>query len=303
MVDKNNLRLFCEYIIQKYAPTEEISAEILADEFRNMFLDKLEVSPRALQAVATACGIKTRAWPMPHGLRGYSDMLDGNMNIYYKDDDCRSGQENTILHEFRELMEHVIAELCPTYQPLRTTAVHNAANRFAAAVLLPSQEFKKNAYETGFDIVALSELYWKSYPQVIIRIAEVLQGEMFYYGALYELLDGLPVQYVLTYWSASSREADFSLPGRLFPRKGRAVVLGSLVDEAIWRKAPCLVKRVITSQLESDNDLIALAQPILVDDIVAKVALVVVLYQDRDVLEPQIERLSPVVVTCFFQHL
>jgi len=60
---------------------------------------------------------------------------------------------------------------------------------------------------------------------------------------------------------------------------------------------------VITSQLESDNDLIALAQPILVDDIVAKVALVVVLYQDRDVLEPQIERLSPVVVTCFFQHL
>ena len=303
MAEKNNLRLFCEYLIQKYASPEAISAEALADEFRNMFLDKLEVSPRALEAVTTCCGIKTEARPMPEGLRGYNDTFAGHMNIYYMDNDCRSGKENTILHEFRELMEHVLTELCPGYQPLRTSVVHKAADRFAAAVLLPRQEFKQRVYETGLDVVALSKLYEKSCSQVIIRIAEVLQGEMFYYGALYELRADLPRQHVLTYWSACSQEEELSLPAYLFPRKGRGIAPNSLVEEAIRQEMPCLVRRIIISELEGDNDLIALAQPVLVDDMVSKVALVVVLYQDRNVLRPQIERLSPVVIPCYFQHL
>ena len=303
MVDRNNLRLFCEYILQRHHNLDDITSEILADEFRDMFLSNLPVSPKTLEAVAESLGIKVSTGPTPKGVRGYNDMFEGKMNIYYKNDDCRSGKENTILHEIRELMEHVFVEVCPDYQPLRTLAVHNAANRFAAAVLLPYKEFQDKVYETGFDIVALGELYWKSCAQIIIRIAEVLQGEMFYYGALYEPFRSINPEYRVTYWAASSSEDNLSISAQLFPRKGRSVVSGSLVHEAIQRQVPCLVERISTSETDNVDHLTAIAQPIIYGDTIYRVALVAVLRQDRDAIQPQVERVSPVVIPNFYQHL
>ena len=303
MVDRNNLRLFCEYVLQRHQNLDDVTSETLADEFRSMFLRDLSVSPKMLEVVAESLGIKVSAGPTPKGVRGYNDMFEGKMNIYYKNDDCRSGKENTILHEIRELMEHMFVEICSDYQPLRTSAVHNAANRFAAAVLLPREEFHNKVYETGFDIVALGEFYWKSCAQIIIRIAEVLQGEMFYYGALYEPVRSINPEYRVTYWSASSNEDNLSLTAHLFPRKGRSAVSGSLVDESVQRRVPCLVERIITSEAENVGHLTAIAQPIIYGDTIYKVALVAVLRQDRDAIQPQIERVNPVVIPNFYQHL
>jgi hypothetical protein len=303
MVDRNNLRLFCEYILQRHQNLDDVTSEVLADEFRSMFLDNLPVSPKSLEDVAEYLGIKVSAGPTPKGIRGYNDLFEGKMNIYYKNDDCRSGKENTILHEIRELMEHMFVDICPDYQPLRTSAVHNAANRFAAAVLLPREEFQNKVYETGFDIVALGEFYWKSCAQIVIRIAEVLQGEMFYYGALYEPFGSLHRDYRVTYWSASSNEDDLSVSAQLFPRKGRSVTPDSLIGEVIQRKAPCLVERIITSEIENVGHLTAIAQPIMYRDKIFKVTLAAVLRQDRDAIQPQIERVNPVVIPNFYQHL
>jgi len=303
VVDRNNLRLFCEYILQRHQNLDDVTSEILADEFRSMFLRDLSVSPKSLEDVAEYLGIKVSAWPTPKGIRGYNDLFEGKMNIYYKNDDCRSGKENTILHEIRELMEQVFVEICPDYTPLRTSAVHNAANRFAAAVLLPREEFQNKVYETGFDIIALGEFFWKSCAQIIIRIAEVLQGEMFYYGALYEPFRSINPEYRVTYWSASSNEDNLSISAQLFPKKGRSVVSGSLVSEAIQRRVPCLVERIVTSETENVDHLTAIAQPIMYGDTIYKVALVAVLRQDRDAIQPQIERVNPVVIPNLYQHL
>jgi hypothetical protein len=303
MVDRNNLRLFCEHILEKYHSLDDVTSEILADEFRDMFLSGLPVSPKVLEVVAESLGIKVSSGPTPKGMRGYNDMYQGNMSIYYKDNDCRSGKENTILHEIRELMEHVFSEICPGYQPLRTLAVHNAANRFAAAVLLPRDEFRDKVFETGFDIVALGELYWKSCAQIIIRIAEVFQGDIFYYGALYEPCRIVHPEYRVTYWSASSNEDHQSLAGQLFPRKGHSAASGSLVDEAVERRVPCLVERIITSETEHVGQLTAIARPIIFGDNIYRVPLVAVLRQDRDVIQPQIDRVYPTVLPDFYQHL
>jgi hypothetical protein len=303
MVDRNNLILFCEHILEKHHSLDDVTNEILADEFRDMFLSDLPVSPKVLEIVAESLGIKVSAGPTPKGIRGYNDMYEGKMNIYYKNDDCRSGKENTILHEIRELMEHVFSQICPDYQPLRTLAVHNAANRFAAAVLLPRDEFRDKVYETGFDIVALGELYWKSCAQIIIRIAEVFQGEMFYYGALYEPFRIVHPEYRVTYWSASSNEDHQSLAGQLFPRKGRSATLGSLVDEAVQRRVPCLVERIITTETDNVGQLAAIARPIIYGDTIYRVPLVAVMRQDMDVIQPQIDRVYPFVLPDFYQHL
>ena len=75
------------------------------------------------------------------------------------------------------MMETLFAEVYPDYAPLRTSVRHIAANRFAAAALLPRSDFEKKAYYTGFNVVELSRLYSKSCSQVLLRMGEVLAGE------------------------------------------------------------------------------------------------------------------------------
>lgn len=300
---KSNLRLFCEYVIGKYGNVADMSTETLADEFRQMFLDGVPISPKSLEAVAMSLGVRITARPTPKGIRGYNDIFEGTMNIYYKDDDCRSGKENTILHEIRELMETHFADLQPGYAPLRTSAVHNEANKFAGAVLLPREEFKRMALKTGLDAIALRDHYQKSCSQMIIRIAEVMQGDMFYYGALYELSNGYHAYPAVTYWSASSRDDGVSVPANIFPRKGHVAAVGSIVDSACKDKKPCLVNEVIISEESADSNLIAIAQPVIFDGALTQIVLVAVLRQDRDAIEPQIERLKPLTVDKLVDHL
>ncbi len=59
-------------------------------------------------------------------------------------------------------MESIFAEICPGYKPLKTTAQDLAANRFAAAVLLPRKPFLEMMYCAGLDVIFLSALYSKS---------------------------------------------------------------------------------------------------------------------------------------------
>jgi len=301
--DITNLRLFCEYVIHKHNDLADMSTETLADEFRRMFLEGLPINPKSLEAVAMSLGVRIAARPTPKGIRGYNDIYDGTMSIYYKDDDCRSGKENTILHEIRELMETHFADLQPDYSPLRTSAVHNEANRFAGAVLLPREEFKRMALKTGLDARALADHYSKSYAQMIIRIAEVMQRDMFYYGALYEQCNGHRSSPEVTCWSASSPDDSVCVPATLFPRRGRIAADGSIVDHVYQDTKPYLVNEVIVSEESSDNNLIAIAQPIISDSGLAKILLVAVLLQDRDAIEPQIEQLNPMTIEKLEGHL
>jgi len=301
--DITNLRLFCEYVIRKHDDLADVSTETLADEFRKAFLDGVPISPKSLEAVAMSLGVRITARPTPKGIRGYNDIYDGTMSIYYKNDDCRSGKENTILHEIRELMEAQFADLQPGYAPLRTSAVHNEANRFAGAVLLPREEFKRMAIKTGLDAKALGDHYSKSYAQMIIRIAEVMQGDMFYYGALYEPCSGGESSPTVTCWSASSPDDSVCVPTTLFPRRGHVSVVGSIVDYACNSKRPHLVNELIVSEENSDNNLVAIAQPVIYDSRLAKILLVAVLVQDRDAIEPQIEQLNPITMEKFEGHL
>jgi len=278
----SNLHLFCLSIFKTYGRPDMASEEQKADEFRSIFLQDLPVNATTVRAVALACGANTWARRMPKNLRGYHEVIDGRMSIYYRDDDCASGVENTILHEISEMMEPIFVELSPSYQPLRTIALHQAANRFAAAVLLPREPFREKVYETGLDLVALRELYRKSYTQLLIRMGEVLQGELFFYGALYELApqaNSLEPRLAVTCWAHSVNERDpwanfeGSLP--LFARRGHPVVPHTRTSE------------------EGEADLTAISQPVLVDGHVVRVVEAVVLYQDEQLLQPQIQRVRP----------
>ncbi|AGG05900.1 hypothetical protein C1G86_1605 [Dehalococcoides mccartyi] len=305
----SDLRYFCEYIVNKYGSPSNASEEDKAQEFRKIYLRELPLDLRTLRAIASACGIHVNgvdSKKLPQNIRGYHDVFDDNRNIYYKNGDTISGIENTILHEFREMIEPVFGELYLDYSPLRTSAVHLVANKFATAVLLPKDEFREKVYETGFDVIALSKLYSKSCSQVLIRMGEVLQGNIFLYSALYE--PGPEVgSWILNYWTGSTNndDPDANICGAdgLFPRKGRAVLPGSLVDMVIKAKKPHLARRITILDSKEDDGLVAVARPLVIGGALAKVVLVVVLSHSIGLLQPQIERTKPVEVEEFHKHL
>ena len=146
----SDLHRFCEHIVSRYDSPDRASEEDKAREFRAVYLRNRQINFKTLKDVASACGIRLNGLEekgLPANLRGYHEVYDGNKNIYYRRGDSVSGIENTILHEFREMIEPIFAEVCPGYEPLRTLAVHLAANRFASSVLLPMESFVAKVYQ------------------------------------------------------------------------------------------------------------------------------------------------------------
>lgn len=311
MENLSDLSLFCLLLVKECGLPNTLSEEEKAEEFRKVYLRNLSLNVTTIMAAARACGINLVAMSaseMPRNMRGYHEMIDGRKTIYYREDDTSSGIENTILHEMREIMERIFAEVCPGYRPLRTLATHLAANRFATAVLLPRKSFESKMYETGLDVIALADFYQKSCSQVLLRMGEVLQGRLFFYGALYEL--GLDVEpdWTVTYWTRSWNEElpDANVHGveGLFPRKGHQVIPGSLVSRVIVEGRPYFARCITLLDDDDEEGLTAIAQPYAPwGNITTKVALVVIMGQDWQLLQPQLERTRPTTIKHFHQHL
>ncbi len=88
----------------------------------------------------------------------------------------------------------------------------------------------------------------------------------------------------------------------LFPRKGRPVASGSLVETAIRKNRAVLAPHIgILDGVE--EGLVAIAQPSVAAGAAGKVALVVLLERDTRLLSPQIQRTHPIVVEGFWRHL
>jgi hypothetical protein len=305
----SDLRFFCEYIVKKYGSPSSASEDDKALEFRKVYLHDLPSDIKTLRAVASACGINVNGVDgkkLPQNIRGFHNVFDDERNIYYKKGDTKSGIENTILHEFREMIEPVFAEISEDYSPLKTSTIHLVANKFATAVLLPKDEFKEKVYETGFDVVALSRIYSKSCSQVLIRMGEVVQGNLFLYGALYE--PGPEVNsWILNYWTGSANNDDpedniYGVNG-FFPRKGMPLLPGSLVDMAVKTKKPHIARRITILDSAEDDGLVAIARPLLISGDPTKVVLVAMLTRNLRLLQSQVERTNPVTVEGFHKHL
>lgn len=306
MNNLSDLRYFCYCLVRKYGNPGTISEEQKAREFRHYYLRDLPPSIKALRAVASCCGCNLDSSDkMPEKMRGYNHVVNGKRNIVIKDGDTVSGIQNTILHEMREIMEGIFPGICRDYQPLKTSAKHYAANKFATAVLLPEKSFTKKVYETGFDVIELANFYSKSCSQVLLRIGEVLQGKLFFYAGMYE--PDSDNNWRVTYWTGSSNHENFEanvygLDG-FFPRKNRVITSGSLVDMTIKAGKSHLVEQVTLLDDMDDEGLVAIANPLMIQDQPTKVILMVLLSHARDLLSPQIEKTKPVIVERFHQHL
>ena len=221
-----------------------MSEELKAEEFRQCYFAGVPVDLFYIQSAAYICGMGLKSLPkekFPNRMRGYNDIDDkGRRTIYYAQHDAVSGIQNTILHDLREIMEKVLAEVDPSYQPLDRDACHIAANRFATAVLLPQTDFLAQVYQTGLDVIALSQIFQKSCSQILLRMGEVLKEKLPFCGALYEPLAERPEQWVVSYSVSTANHPQHYLgwlksDGFLLP-KGQTMKPGSVADRALQRQ-------------------------------------------------------------------
>jgi hypothetical protein len=306
MKNPSDLRYFCYHLVHKYGSPDKASEEQKADEFRQYYLRDLPPTVKALRIVAHCCGLKVDiSDKMPENMRGYSHVVNGTDNIVIKEGDTVSGTQNTILHEIREIMERTFPSVCHGYRPLKTSAKHYAANKFAAAVLLPGESFARRVYETGFDVIELANHYSKSCSQVLLRMGEVLQGKLFFYAGMYE--PDPENNWRVTYWTGGNNrhdpEANVCGLDSFFPRKYRTVAPGSLVEMTIKGGKPHMVEQITLLDEMEDEGLVAIANPLMIQGQPSKVILTILLSHDRELLSPQIEKLNPVIVERFHQHL
>ena len=306
-----DFRVYCQRVVNKYGSPANATEEEKAEEFCRMYLGDIAPNLTVLECVTTLRGISLHTVDgtrLPRNMRGYHDVFEGRRSIYYRKGDTVSGIENTILHEFREMVEPTFAEVCPGYEP--RSDVHVAANRFAAAVLLPRKTFINKLFQTGLDVFELAAHYSKSSSQVLLRMGEVLKGKYFFYGALYEC-DPEQKAWSLNYRAMSPSMFDepnvYEL-GDFFPTKGTPVRPGSLVDMAIKGRKPCLVRILtllddLSAKDKTREGFVALARPLLMSDIPTKVALVVVFGRNSNLLAPQANRLQPAIVKEFHSRL
>jgi hypothetical protein len=291
LVLPNYLQLFCQDIVKKYTDPQKVSEEQKATEFRKFYLRDLPLNVHSLRTLASACDINTtglQSDKMPAKLRGYHDIMDGRQNIYYREEDSLSGIQNTILHELREMMEPLFAEACPGYRPMQTRAKHIAANNFATAVLLPRKEFLTMALESGLDVIELARFYHKSCAQVMLRLGEVVQQQLFFYAALFGELPDKPGQWQVNYWTQSLniRNPELNVLGAasLFLRKGNLAETGSIVDMVIQHNRPCLIEQVVTRKNGQHFELLNLAQPSILDQNVNKVCLIILPTRNKNLI-------------------
>jgi hypothetical protein len=157
--------------------------------------------------------------------------------------------------------------------------------------------------ETGLDVFELAEYYAKSLSQVLLRMGEVLNGKHFFYGALYDR-DSKQGSWSVNYCTLSPTlfpDPDLTELGAFFPAKGTAVAPSSVVDMAIKERKPHLVRLLTIFDAFPQGDmamegLVALSRPLLMSDVPTKVALMVVLGRERNLLGPQISRIKPEIV-------
>lgn len=226
---------------------------------------------------------------------------DGGYDIHYREDLWEGSKEHTVLHETYEIIDETLCDLYSGSAPVRRVCWQ--ADRFAAAALMPPDVFSPFAEASGFDVVALQEMYQRAYSSVAIRLAEVMRHQPLL-AVLYEHREkGDP-----RLWSPTATLGDFTAkvvvrtPGfrlrmqkrplyylrGMLPRRGAPPTPGSVTERVILTGRPVYVERVSGYDLWRNDDLTLAARPVVWYGRVAKIALVAVPHRDRSVLAPQL---------------
>ena len=104
--------------------------------------------------------------------------------------------------------------------------------------------------------------------------------------------------------SSNGEDLDANVVGtdQLFPRKGKVLTDGSLVDLSIKTCKSYFAPRITLTDETDDEGLSAISSPLLKAQKPLKVCLTVMLSRNLKLFDPQIEKINPEIVDGFHQH-
>ena len=284
---------FCDGLMTDDEPMARLEPEGFASEFATFF--GLSGRPTLAELAETfeRAGIgEVSPAKLPGDLRGiHYPLPEGGRAIHYQEGQWEASSEYTVLHEGYEIVYEALWLRC--HGETSTKKVCPEADRFAAAVLMPPETFAAYALASGLDVVALKKVFRCSYSAVAIRLGEVMNRQPLL-AVLYERNgQGDPAC-----WSSPTRLADLRVTvikrttdfgthgSRLLngwrggiPRKGKTLSAGSLAEETARSGRP--------EYAESDGIAVA-ATPVLWKGRLAKVIVVAVPWEQRQMLEAQL---------------
>lgn len=297
---------FCHRIMEQVIPSKGLNSTALAQEFVAFF--DLSTFPRMEEITAQLrrAGVRTTECSQLRDLRGYhTGTKNGDYLIEYDASDWDGAQEQTVLHEFYEIVRERLKDLHPAVWKPQGRGMCREADRFAAAVLMQPEVFSAFAERSGLDVVALQRVYGRAYSTVALRLVEVMQHQPLL-TVLYERKEaGEPHQWSETCpperfkTSVVARTPGFRLRTTrrplsclraVLPRRGSAPAPGSVAERVVLTGKPVYVERVSGYDLWRADDLSVAASPVFWYGKLAKIAVIAVPYHDRPVLGPQVCR-------------
>ena len=222
-------------------------------------------------------------------------LSDESYAIHYQEDQWEGSIEYTLLHEAYEIVSETLGKRGHGQPSKRKVCL--AADRFAAAALMPADVFDAYALASGLDVVALHGVFRCSYAAAAIRLGEVMDGQPLFV-ALYERDEaGDPADWpertephalrvkVVTSTAGFTPPASPLLCGCRggVPHRNSPLPSGSLAERAV---------RSGRAEYAEEEGIAVAAKPVLWKGRVAKVAVVAVPYGDREVLHGKSFRLG-----------
>ena len=264
---------------------------------------------------------------------------DQEYTVLFEENLWTGSVEHVMMHELYEIISERSEKWCPGYKALSVPQICAKANSFAAAALMQPSIFLQAFFESGFDVVHLHHRFGRAYSSVAIRAADVLntrnsvlppeekidltvtiyerteQGEPSKWGFC------TPERFKVRYRARTkgiklgTKGGDWLKGGRvrgpnyraprypwhLMPKLGDTVPSKSVVREVIDTAKCHYVKRVTGFDLWGFNDLTFTAQPVQWYGKIAKVVLVGVRYNDRSLLDAQLNNLYPIRIQQSYQ--
>ena len=280
---------FCDELMRDESPARRMEPERLAADFPRFFGLSGRPTLDELAGVFQRTGIgKVSPANLPGALRGiHYTLSDESYAIHYQEDQWEGSSEYTLLHEAYEIVHETLGKR--GHQQPSKRKVCLAADRFAAAALMPADIFDAYARASGLDVVALHGVFRCSYAAAAIRLGEVMDRQPMFV-ALYERDEaGDPAD-----WPEKSpldtlrakvvkRTAGFAPPASPLlcgcrggiPHRNSPLPSGSLAERAAQSGRP---------EYAEEEGIAVAARPVLWKGRVAKAEVVAVPFRDRGLL-------------------
>ena len=284
---------FCDELMRDDSLSQRLEPEGLATDFPRFFGLSARPTLDELAEVFERAGIgKVSPARLPGALRGiHYTLSDESYAIHYQEDQWEGASEYTLLHEAYEIVYETLGKRGHEQPSKRKVCL--AADRFAAAALMPADIFDAYVRVSGLDVAALHGVFRCSYAAAAIRLGEVMDCQPLFV-ALYERDEaGDPADWpertaphslrakVVTRTAGFMPPASPLLCGRRggIPHRHKLLPSGSLAERA---------GRSGRAEYAEEDGIAVAAKPVLWKGRVAKVAVVAVPAGDRAVLTAQL---------------